>query len=167
MTECNIKPDGVTFVGLLSGCSHAGLVNEGKGFFSLMRDEYGIEPKVEHYGCMVDLLARAGLLKEAVVFIETMPVEPNPVVKNWEDVDAIRKEMRDRGVRKTPGCSLIEVSNAVHEFTVGDSLHQQFAQISTFLDEINWGVREIGYKAKTVPVLHDIEEKEECSQVLQ
>ncbi|KAL4184026.1 hypothetical protein AMTRI_Chr11g101280 [Amborella trichopoda] len=80
MRECNIKPDGVTFVGLLSGCSHAGLVDEGKGFFSLMRDEYGIEPKVEHYGCMVDLLARAGLLKEAIGFIETMPVEPNPVV---------------------------------------------------------------------------------------
>ncbi|KAL4184028.1 hypothetical protein AMTRI_Chr11g101300 [Amborella trichopoda] len=210
MRECNIKPDGVTFVGLLSGCSHSGLVDEGKGLFSLMRDEYGIEPKVEHYGCMVDLLARAGLLKEAVVLIETMPVEPNPVVlgsilhacevhkdielsermikrlleldprdggnyvflsnvyacrKNWDDVDAIRKEMRDRGVRKTPGCSLIEVSNAVHEFTVGDSSHPQFAQISAFLDEINWGVREIGYEAKTEPVLHDIEEEEKESAV--
>ncbi|KAL4192044.1 hypothetical protein AMTRI_Chr06g192040 [Amborella trichopoda] len=210
MRECNIRPDGVTFVGLLSGCSHAGLVDDGKGFFSLMRNEYGIEPKVEHYGCMVNLLARAGFLKEAIVLIETMPVEPNPVVlgsmlhaceahkdielsekmtkrfleldprdggnyvflsnvyasrKNWDDVDAIRKEMRDRGVRKTRGSSLIEVSNAVHEFTVGDSSHVQFAQISAFLDEINWGVREIGYDAKTVPVVHYIEEEEKESSV--
>ncbi|URE10762.1 PPR repeat [Musa troglodytarum] len=75
-----IKPDGVTFVGLLSACSHSGLVTEGKKYFSHMLDLYGVEPKIEHYGCMVDLFGRAGFLEEALHLLETMPVRPNAVV---------------------------------------------------------------------------------------
>lgn len=75
-----IKPDGITFVGLLSGCSHSGLVSEGKTYFSQMLGVYGIRPNIEHYGCMVDLLGRAGFLEEAVNLVETMPIQPNSVV---------------------------------------------------------------------------------------
>ncbi|XP_073099967.1 putative pentatricopeptide repeat-containing protein At5g40405 [Elaeis guineensis] len=74
------KPDGVTFVGLLSGCSHSGLVSEGKKYFSRMLGVYGIQPEIEHYGCMVDLLGRAGYVEEALNLIETMPIQPNSVV---------------------------------------------------------------------------------------
>ncbi|XP_043705090.1 pentatricopeptide repeat-containing protein At1g08070, chloroplastic-like [Telopea speciosissima] len=80
MEKGGIKPDGVTFVGLLSGCSHSGLVSEGRRYFSQMSDVYGVNPGIEHYGCMVDLLGRAGFLEEALKLVRTMPMMPNSVV---------------------------------------------------------------------------------------
>lgn len=80
MLEEGLKPDGVTFVGLLSGCSHSGLVSAGRRYFSEMHDIYGVTPAIEHYGCMIDLLGRAGLLKEAVELVKTMPMKPNAQV---------------------------------------------------------------------------------------
>ncbi|XP_020217518.1 pentatricopeptide repeat-containing protein At5g06540 [Cajanus cajan] len=73
-------PGSVTFVGVLNACSRAGLVGEGRYYFKLMVDGYGIQPEMEHYGCMVDLLARAGLVHEAVRLIEGMAVAPDPVM---------------------------------------------------------------------------------------
>lgn len=75
-----VKPNGVTFVGLLYACSHAGLVEKGRKIFASMTAEHGIAPRHKHYGCMVDLFCRAGLLKEALMVIETMQVAPNAVV---------------------------------------------------------------------------------------
>lgn len=72
-----IRPDGVTFVALLSACSHSGLVAEGRRFFAEMVPVHGVEPREEHYGCMVDLLCRAGLLGDAVRVVRAMPVRPN------------------------------------------------------------------------------------------
>lgn len=80
MEKEGIKPDGVTFVGILSGCSHSGLLSAGQRYFSEMLGVYGLEPGVEHYGCMVDLLGRAGYLKEALELIRTMPMKPNSMV---------------------------------------------------------------------------------------
>ncbi|XP_043715559.1 pentatricopeptide repeat-containing protein At1g08070, chloroplastic-like [Telopea speciosissima] len=73
----DVVPDDITFVAMLSACSHAGMINEGQRLLATMSTTYGIEPKVEHYGCVIDLLARAGLLKEAVKVIATMPMEAN------------------------------------------------------------------------------------------
>ncbi|GLU18882.1 hypothetical protein SLE2022_351590 [Rubroshorea leprosula] len=64
MQQSNAKPDGVTFLAVLSACSHAGLVDEGCSYFNEMID-YGIKPKIEHYSCLIDLLGRAGRLHEA------------------------------------------------------------------------------------------------------
>ncbi|KAK8971058.1 Pentatricopeptide repeat-containing protein [Platanthera guangdongensis] len=75
-----LHPTAVTFVGVLNACSLAGLLNEGWSFFNSMMSEYGIEPEVEHYGCMVDLLGRAGYVPEALELIEGMRVEPDPVL---------------------------------------------------------------------------------------
>ncbi|CAH9118275.1 unnamed protein product [Cuscuta epithymum] len=72
-------PDDITFVGVLSACVHAGLVDEGYQMFSLMRC-YGLAPKIEHYSCMVDLLCRAGRVEEAWVLIEKMPEKPDEVL---------------------------------------------------------------------------------------
>ncbi|KAF7820169.1 pentatricopeptide repeat-containing protein [Senna tora] len=80
MIRSKMKPNDVTFVALLHACSHMGLVQKGREFFAIMTRDYGIEPKIEHYGCMVDLLSRAGLLKEAYEFIAKMPVAPNGVI---------------------------------------------------------------------------------------
>lgn len=70
-----VSPDDVTFIGLLSACSHAGLVNQGLMFFKAMDGVYGISPQMQHYACVVDMYGRAGLLEEAEDFIKDMPVE--------------------------------------------------------------------------------------------
>jgi len=72
----DVSPDDVTFVSVLSACSHSGLVDQGIKVFSSMTD-YGIEPGVEHYGCLVDLLARSGRLSEAKDIIDQMPMKPS------------------------------------------------------------------------------------------
>ncbi|KAE8731694.1 AFG1-like ATPase family protein [Hibiscus syriacus] len=80
MIRDGVAPDGVVFIGLLSACSHSGLLEKGKEYFNLMRKEFGILPKIEHYGCMVDMLCRAGLVREAVEFVQDMPIEPNSII---------------------------------------------------------------------------------------
>ncbi|KAF5182871.1 Pentatricopeptide repeat-containing protein [Thalictrum thalictroides] len=80
MTKDGMKPDRVIFIGLLSGCSHSGLVSEGRHYFSQMLGVYGVQPGIEHYGCMVDLLGRYGFLAEALELIWSMPMTPNAVV---------------------------------------------------------------------------------------
>ncbi|KAL6648736.1 hypothetical protein ACP70R_012960 [Stipagrostis hirtigluma subsp. patula] len=79
LTE-NVRPDEITFVAVLVACSHSGMVDKGREYFRLMQKVYMIEPNVKHYGCMVDMLSRAGLLKEAFEFINTMKVKPNAVI---------------------------------------------------------------------------------------
>ncbi|GAB2275514.1 hypothetical protein Dimus_010271 [Dionaea muscipula] len=80
MKQVGVTPDHVAFIGLLTACSHAGLVEEGQRYFNSMAKRYGVVPLIEHYGCMVDLLCRAGLVKEAVDFVEKMPIEANPII---------------------------------------------------------------------------------------
>ncbi|MBA0564738.1 hypothetical protein Golob_009653, partial [Gossypium lobatum] len=75
-----VEPDGVVFIGLLSACSHSGFVEKGKEYFDLMRKEFAILPKIEHYGCMVDMLCRVGHVREAVEFVQKMPIEPNSII---------------------------------------------------------------------------------------
>ncbi|KAF3450351.1 hypothetical protein FNV43_RR06431 [Rhamnella rubrinervis] len=73
-------PTEITFVGVLYACSHCGMVDEGFNYFKRMKEEYGIVPKIEHHGCMIDLLGRAGLVKEAYDYIQKMPLQPNAVI---------------------------------------------------------------------------------------
>ncbi|XP_068641210.1 pentatricopeptide repeat-containing protein At1g26900, mitochondrial-like [Aristolochia californica] len=75
MEQLGAKPNEVTFLAALSACSHGGLVTEGKKCFQRMIVDYGFFPGIEHFGCMVDLLGRAGLLIEAFELIENFPVE--------------------------------------------------------------------------------------------
>eukprot|EP01018_Ginkgo_biloba_P005831 Gb_35190 [translate_table: standard] len=80
MQHKGMKPDHITFICLLSACSHAGLVDEGWQCFYCMSRDYCITPRVEHYACMVDLLGRLGHLDEAQDFIKKMPLEPDAAV---------------------------------------------------------------------------------------
>ncbi|XP_010256087.1 PREDICTED: pentatricopeptide repeat-containing protein At1g59720, chloroplastic/mitochondrial isoform X2 [Nelumbo nucifera] len=75
-----LMPNSITFVGALSACNHGGLVSEGRRYFNLMVSQYEIEPQLEHYGCMVDLLARAGLIDEALKLVSEMPMKPDVVI---------------------------------------------------------------------------------------
>lgn len=77
-----LKPDGVTFLGCLSACSHGGLVDEGVHVFRMMIDIYSVKPRMEHFACVVDMLGRAGRLKEAEGFIKDLGIESNVLV--WE-----------------------------------------------------------------------------------
>ncbi|XP_057962381.1 pentatricopeptide repeat-containing protein At4g18840-like [Malania oleifera] len=80
MEAAHIEPNDVTFVAVLSACSHMGSVDEGWKQFDRMDTEFHITPKIEHYGCMVDILGRGGLINEAKELIATMPMEPNIVI---------------------------------------------------------------------------------------
>ncbi|TXG51805.1 hypothetical protein EZV62_024329 [Acer yangbiense] len=78
MQQVGAAPNELTFIALFSGCSHSGLVDEGLRLFDLMTQNYCIRPQAEHYGSIVDLLGRAGLIKEALKLVESMPIEPHP-----------------------------------------------------------------------------------------
>ncbi|KAM0061283.1 putative tetratricopeptide-like helical domain superfamily, DYW domain-containing protein [Helianthus debilis subsp. tardiflorus] len=68
-----VKPNEVTFISLFAACSHSGMVTEGQNLFCRMKDEFGVDPTEDHYGCVVDLLGRAGQLAEAHELIDSMP----------------------------------------------------------------------------------------------
>ncbi|CAN0905510.1 Pentatricopeptide repeat-containing protein At5g27110 [Linum grandiflorum] len=73
MELANVKPDRVTFLAVLSACSHAGLVDEGFYYFRRMINEYNLQPKYEHYSCLIDLLGRIGKVHEAYHVLQTNP----------------------------------------------------------------------------------------------
>ncbi|XP_057767448.1 pentatricopeptide repeat-containing protein At4g39530-like [Salvia miltiorrhiza] len=84
MIENGVEPDEVTFLSVLTGCSHSGLVEEGRAVFHSMRTRHGLQPERRHYSCMVDLLGRAGLLDEAMRVVEGTPWEEDFVI--WSSV---------------------------------------------------------------------------------
>lgn len=120
------RPDEVTFVSVLVACSHGGMVEEGRAYFSLMRDGYAIEPNVKHYGCMVDMLGRAGRLKEAFGLAEEMKricgLKPNAVVwrsllgacRTYGDVELGRRansELLNMAMDECAGGNYVLLSN--------------------------------------------------------
>nr|XP_010908164.1 pentatricopeptide repeat-containing protein At2g29760, chloroplastic [Elaeis guineensis] len=76
MVELGVRPNSVTFTVVLSGCSHSRLVDEGRSIFNSMSRDHELRPDADHHACMVDILCRAGHLKEAYEFIQNMPMEP-------------------------------------------------------------------------------------------
>jgi pentatricopeptide repeat protein len=80
MKAMGLKPDSVTFVGLLMACNHAGLVDKGKVLFNLMEETYGITPNIQHFSCLTDMLGRAGRLTEAEEYIKKFPFGHDPIV---------------------------------------------------------------------------------------
>ncbi|MQL92525.1 hypothetical protein Taro_025146 [Colocasia esculenta] len=185
--EDGLQPDGIALLGVLSACSHAGLVEEGRLLLDQMPTQYGFSPKHEHYSCTVDLLCRVGRLEEAVELIRSMPMRPlasvwgsllsgcrtyNNVelaelaveellrmeavvgggvsdgahVQLWsiymkanrqEDAGRIRKSMVSSGVKKTPGCSVIEVDGVVNSFVSADQSHPLRLRIYEILDRFS------------------------------
>ncbi|XP_007217925.2 pentatricopeptide repeat-containing protein At4g38010 [Prunus persica] len=81
MTKSGTRPNAVTFLAILTACCHSGLVDEGRGYFyQMISQPYNLSPRLEHYGCMVDLLCRAGLVDEAQELINTMPMQPDVLI---------------------------------------------------------------------------------------
>ncbi|XP_043711716.1 pentatricopeptide repeat-containing protein At5g19020, mitochondrial [Telopea speciosissima] len=80
LQRTRIKPNFITFIGVLSACCHAGLVDVAEGYFDCMKKVYNVDPNIKHYGCMIDLLGRAGRLEEAEQLIGTMPMKADVVI---------------------------------------------------------------------------------------
>uniref|UniRef100_A0A7N0ZS25 DYW domain-containing protein n=1 Tax=Kalanchoe fedtschenkoi TaxID=63787 RepID=A0A7N0ZS25_KALFE len=108
MTRDRIQPDEITFLGLLYACSHNGLVEEGSEYFHSMTKKLGIAPRIKHYGCMVDLLGRAGRLDKAFKFIEDLPIEPTAIL--WRTLLSVFSS-RDNVLDKSHGGDYVIFSN--------------------------------------------------------
>lgn len=80
MIKHGLRPTNITFVGVLNACSHGGLVDDCIEIFASMKIEYGLEPQIEHHGCMVDLLGRVGHLEEAFRYIQNMELSPDHII---------------------------------------------------------------------------------------
>lgn len=78
--EDRLMPNSITFIGILSVCNHSGLVDRGRKYFDMMVDEYDIKPVLQHYGCLIDLLARNGQIDEALDIVSNMPLKPDAVI---------------------------------------------------------------------------------------
>ena len=92
----NVAPNDVTFLVVLSACSHVGLTDLGRWYFNVMVSQYGMKPRVEHYGCMVDILGRAGCLMEAQDLVQEMPFEANAAI--WGALLAAARTHGDTGL---------------------------------------------------------------------
>lgn len=107
MKKVGLLPNEITFMGVLGACRHMGLVDEGRHHFHSMIEEHKIEPNVQHYGCMVDLLARAGMLKEAEKLIESMPMAPD--VATWGALLGACKKYGNKEMGERVGKKLIQL----------------------------------------------------------
>ncbi|XP_031266496.1 pentatricopeptide repeat-containing protein At3g62890-like [Pistacia vera] len=107
MKKSGIVPNEITFIGVLGACRHMGLVDEGHHHFNSMIQEHRMEPNIKHYGCMVDLLGRAGMLKEAEKLIESMPMSPD--VASWGALLAACKKHGNHEMGERVGRKLVEL----------------------------------------------------------
>lgn len=80
MLESGIRPNEVTYIAVLSACSHVGMIDEGLKHFNSMNKEHGLSPRMEHYACIVDLLGRSGFLDKAVDVIKSMPFKADALI---------------------------------------------------------------------------------------
>ncbi|XP_008786573.3 pentatricopeptide repeat-containing protein At3g13880 [Phoenix dactylifera] len=193
MEDCMVAPNHITFLGVLTACSHGGLVDEGFRFFESMKRDYGLNPNVKHCACIVDLLGRAGRLADAEDFILNSGFDYDPVMwrallgscRIHRDIERgacvakrimelepdasasyvilynmyldagrqslatnMRDLMKERGVKKEPGLSWIEIGASIHSFVAGDKSHPWSHAIYARLEEMLSKVDKIGY-AKT------------------
>ncbi|XP_015957479.1 pentatricopeptide repeat-containing protein At3g14730 [Arachis duranensis] len=190
MCQAQMVPNEISFVGLLSACNHAGMVEEGLEFLAVMESKYGVSPSIEHYTCVIDMLSRAGKLTEAYELVRTMPYQADPVgwrsllaacrlhkdpdlaeiaaskvielepdhcgnyvlmanvygvAGRYEEVSEVRYAMREQNVKKSPGCSWIELINGLHVFVTGDRTHPQTEIIYSGLNSLATVMHEYGY----------------------
>ncbi|KAJ0988743.1 hypothetical protein J5N97_007099 [Dioscorea zingiberensis] len=201
MLKMCIEPDFVSFLNILSACSHAGLVDEGLEFFEHMSTTYMIKPKKEHYACVIDILGRVGQFDKLESLIDAMPFEPDQIIWSsilnsckihkkqelatraaeklfstelrdaapyvilsniysgtgrWEEAAIVKKLMRDRGVKKVPAYSWVEIKGKIHKFSANDELNKE---IKVTLEELDKDMKQEGYKPDTQCALHNIDEE--------
>ncbi|GMH04513.1 hypothetical protein Nepgr_006353 [Nepenthes gracilis] len=182
MASSGIRPTETTFIAILTACTHAKSVQEGLKLFEEMDTVYGVKPQLEHHACVVDLLARAGLVEEAEKFIEekigglqkwdaniwgsllnSCRIYGKVEIGNriwrklanmrvadcgahvlsynifkeagWEmEAKSVKRLISESGMKKKPGCSMIEINGAIEEFLAGDLSHPNASEICKILD---------------------------------
>jgi len=170
-----------------------------------MTETYNIAPNVVHYGCIVDLLGRAGKIMEALETIDQMPMTPNSTIlgtllaacrvhgnseigesvaerllaldpenstayillsnmyakaNRWEDVRQLRQAIMEKGIKKEPGCSLIQMNGMIREFVAGDRSHPMSNEIYSKLENIIADLRNVGYFPDVTEVFIEVAEEE-------
>jgi len=205
MTKSGIEPDYITFISLLNGFSHSGMVEEAISCYNSMKKEFNITPNIEHQNCVVDTLGRIGRLDEAENFIKNEIKKPDKVTwmsllgscRKYNDVERgeriagyimklnpkdpatfvllgniygaakiynkqekIRKEMKEKNIKKQPGMSWIELNGKTNNFCVKDISHPNFKEITNEIKRLLNGIKERGYSSKTSWVLSDMSEEE-------
>ncbi|KGN58147.1 putative pentatricopeptide repeat-containing protein At2g01510 [Cucumis sativus] len=204
MIQSGYKPDSVSFLSVLSACSHCGFVEEALWHFNSMTQIYEVTPKREHYTSMVDVLCRNGRFDEAEKLMTEMPFEPSEIMwssvlnscrihKNhelakkaadrlfnmedlrdaapyinmsniyavagqWDNVAKVKKAMRDRGVRKVPAYSWVEIKHQTHVFSANDKSHPEMKKILRKINALSKEMEKKGYKPDTTCALHDVDE---------
>lgn len=113
-----VRPNEVTFVAVLCGCSHSGLLEEGWFYFDVMQKKYRIKPTVKHYGCMVDLLARTGRLGEAFKLAAEMKIPPNIII--W---GALLSACRIQNNMDMAECVMEKINRIEEDCTHSDTSH--------------------------------------------
>ncbi|XP_042020720.1 pentatricopeptide repeat-containing protein At5g48910-like [Salvia splendens] len=111
MGEAQVEPNQVTLIGVLSACAHGGLVAEGRKYWLSMLN-CGMEPSMEHYGCMVDLFCRANKAEEAYEFVASMPIAPNPAIWRTLVVSFKKNKMFHKGEEVAKQLIQLEPHNA-------------------------------------------------------
>ncbi|CAH9116946.1 unnamed protein product [Cuscuta epithymum] len=189
MVSEGFRPNTVTFLAVLSSCSHGGLVDEGREYFSSMTRDYGLQPSGKHYSAMVDLFGRAGRLEEAYEFIKNSPYQDHPVLWGallgackihgnmdmlklaamnffelepenagkyvvlsnayasfglWNNVAEVRRVMKESGVKKETGHSMIEVQRQAHFFSMGHNTHAQTDLIFEVIRDLTYILKDTG-----------------------
>lgn len=187
MVRLGFKPDWVTFLSVISACSHSGLVDDGLQCFESMEKLYMVQPKRVHYSCVVDLLGRVGRFEEVEKLISRMPFEPDQMIWSsilnssrihnnqelakraaqklfdmghdeatpyvimsqmyskegkWEEAAKLKKMMRERGIRKEPGYSWVEIKNQVYTFSANNEIS---ADIRDTLQKLSEDIEKAGY----------------------
>ncbi|KAJ0052748.1 hypothetical protein Pint_01595 [Pistacia integerrima] len=146
MEKAGVKASDVVYIGILSACSHAGLVEDGRFFFNHMVNVDGLEPRMVHYGCMVDLLGRAGLLEEAEELISNMPFQPDDVI--WKALLGACKMHDNIGMGKRVAKVLMDLAPQDSGAYVGLS--------NMYASSGNWeGVAELRLKMKQMDIRKD------------
>lgn len=107
MIASGVKPDFITFIGLLFACSHTGLTGRGRYFFESMEKDYGITPGPDHYACMIDLLGRSGKIQEAEELLNKMTVVPDSTV--WKSLLSASRKHGNIDMAKRASTALIEL----------------------------------------------------------
>eukprot|EP00257_Ricinus_communis_P013359 XP_015570778.1 putative pentatricopeptide repeat-containing protein At2g01510 [Ricinus communis] len=204
MVLSGYQPDSVSFLSVLSACSHCGLVEEGLQYFSSMTKVYKLVPKREHYACVVDMLCRSGRFDKAEKLIAEMPFEPDEIIwssvlnscrihKNhdlakraanqlfnmdvlrnaapyvtmsnilaaagqWDTVGKIKKAMRERGLKKLPAYSWVEIKHKVHVFSANDKQHPRMKEILQKIARLSEHMEKEGYVPDASCTLHNVEE---------
>ncbi|KAI9094516.1 hypothetical protein K1719_026636 [Acacia pycnantha] len=140
---------------------HSGLVKEGLKFFDDLFKNKSIQVNEDHYTCLIDLCGRAGRLKEAFNIIEGLGEKASlsiwgallagcnvhgnaDIVGKWKEAAIMRMKMKDKGLKKQPGCSWIEVKNKVQVFVVSDKSHSQSEEIDYLLVDLHAKMMKIG-----------------------